>query len=82
MIQSNKIWNLTIINNIDFKEKSFKFGNIYDVICDNSHATLQITFQVQLPIELKTSLEQVIELTSETPLFEMNQNINEILIMF
>ncbi|UZO16955.1 uncharacterized protein OCT59_008321 [Rhizophagus irregularis] len=31
LIQENNIWNLAIIDNIDFKEKSFKFGNIYDV---------------------------------------------------
>ena len=31
LIKKNNIWNLAIIDNIDFKEKSFKFGNIYDV---------------------------------------------------
>src|SRR5207253_8139128 len=30
LIKSNNIWNLAVIDNIDFKEKSFKFGNIYD----------------------------------------------------
>jgi hypothetical protein len=31
LIQEDDIWNLAIIDNIDFKEKSFKFDNIYDV---------------------------------------------------
>ncbi|RHZ60063.1 hypothetical protein Glove_359g45 [Diversispora epigaea] len=45
LIQDKNIWNLAVIDNIDFKEKSFKFGNIYDVTCDNSHATLKMAFQ-------------------------------------
>jgi hypothetical protein len=40
LIKGNKIWNLAIIDNIDFKEKTFKFGNIYDVTRGSSHATL------------------------------------------
>jgi len=40
LIKRNNIWNLAIIDNIDFKEKSFKFGNIYDVTRGSSHATL------------------------------------------
>ncbi|GET03812.1 hypothetical protein GLOIN_2v1482460 [Rhizophagus clarus] len=43
LIRSNNIWKLAIIDNIDFKEKGFKFGNIYDVTRDNSHATLRMT---------------------------------------
>ena len=34
LIQAN---NLAIIDNINFKEKSFKFSNIYDITRDNSH---------------------------------------------
>ena len=41
-----------------------------------------MAFQAQLPIEISTGPEQVIELTAETPLFGMNQGINETLIMF
>ena len=82
LIKGNKIWNLAVIDNIDFKEKTFKFGNIYDVTRGSSHATLQMAFQIQLPIEVKTDPEQVIELTAESPLFGMNQNIDNILIMF
>ena len=81
LIKENKIWNLAVIDNIDFKEKTFKFGNIYDVTRSSSHA-LWMAFQIQLPIEVKTDPEQVIELTAESLLFEMNQNIDNILIMF
>ena len=77
-----KIWNVCVIDNIDFKEKSFKFGNIYDITRSSSHATLRMAFQAQLPIEIETDPEQVIELTVNTPLFGMNQGINETLNMF
>jgi hypothetical protein len=82
LIKGKNIWNLAVIDNIDFKEKSFKFGNIYDVTCRNSHTTLRMAFQAQLLIEISTGPKQVIELTAETPLFGMNQDIDRILIMF
>jgi hypothetical protein len=41
-----------------------------------------MAFQIQLPIEVETGPEQVIELTAETQLFGMNQSINNTLIMF
>jgi hypothetical protein len=82
LIKRNNIWNLAIIDNIDFKEKTFKFGNIYDVTRGNSHATLRMAFQIQLPTEVKTDSEQVVELTTETSLFGMNQGIENILTMF
>src|SRR3954469_9754258 len=82
LIQGNNVWNLAIIDNIDFKEKTFKFGNIYDVTRGSSHATLRMAFQIQLPIEIKTGPEQVIELTAETLLFGMNQGIENTLTMF
>ena len=72
LIQANNVWNLAIIDNIDFKEKSFKFDNIYNVTHGNLHATLRMTFQAQLPIEIETGPEEIIELTAETSLFGMN----------
>jgi len=66
LIQGSNVWNLAIIDNIDFKEKSFKFGNIYDVTRGNSHATLRMAFQIQLPIEIETGPEPVIELNADT----------------
>ena len=53
LIQDKNIWNLAIIDNIDFKKKSFKFGNIYDITRSNSYATLWMAFQIQLPIEIQ-----------------------------
>uniref|UniRef100_U9UIB1 Uncharacterized protein n=1 Tax=Rhizophagus irregularis (strain DAOM 181602 / DAOM 197198 / MUCL 43194) TaxID=747089 RepID=U9UIB1_RHIID len=82
LIKGNNIWNLAIIDNIDFKEKTFKFGNIYDVTRGSSHATLRMAFQIQLPIEVKTGPEQVIELTAETLLFGMNQGVENTLTIF
>ncbi|RHZ89130.1 hypothetical protein Glove_18g69 [Diversispora epigaea] len=51
LIQDKNIWNLAVIDNIDFKEK-------------------------------KTDPEPVVELTAETSLFGMNQDINETLELF
>ena len=82
LIQGSNIWNIAVIDNIDFKENSFKFGNIYDVTRGSSHATLRMAFQAQLPIEIETGPEKIIELTAETLLFGMNQGIDETLIMF
>jgi len=82
LIQGNNVWNLAIIDNIDFKEKGFKFGNIYDVTRGSSHATLRMAFQMQLPIEINTGPEPIIELTAETPLFGMNESIDETLRIF
>ncbi|PKY33609.1 hypothetical protein RhiirB3_394937 [Rhizophagus irregularis] len=82
LIQGSNVWNLAIIDNIDFKEKSFKFGNIYDVTCGSSYATLRMVFQIQLPIEVEAGPEKIIELTAETPLFGMNIGINKILTIF
>ena len=45
LIKNKNVWNLAVIDNIDFKKKSFKFENIYDVTRDNSHATLRMVFQ-------------------------------------
>ncbi|PKB91913.1 hypothetical protein RhiirA5_446970 [Rhizophagus irregularis] len=42
LIRGNNVFNLAIIDNINFKEVSFRFGNIYDVIRGTSHATLRM----------------------------------------
>jgi hypothetical protein len=51
------IWNLGIIDNVDFKETTFGYGNIFDAVRGNSHATLRMLFQYQLP-ELIESFEE------------------------
>ncbi|RHZ66091.1 hypothetical protein Glove_309g4 [Diversispora epigaea] len=82
LIKGNNIWKLAVIDNIDFKEKSFKFGNIYDITHNSSHATLRLAFQAHLPFEIETGPEPVIELTAETPLFGMNKCTDETLMLF
>ncbi|GBC39514.2 hypothetical protein GLOIN_2v1480545 [Rhizophagus irregularis DAOM 181602=DAOM 197198] len=83
LIKKNNIWNLAIIDNIDFKEKSFKFGNIYDVTQESSHAILRMAFQIQLPIDIiRTGPEEMVELTADTPLFGMNSRIDQLLMTF
>jgi hypothetical protein len=82
LVQEKNIWNLAIIDNIDFKEKSFKFGNIYNVTQESSHAALRMAFQAQLPIDRMNGPEKVIELTVVTSLFGMNPETNKILIIF
>ncbi|PKC14537.1 hypothetical protein RhiirA5_371383 [Rhizophagus irregularis] len=49
ILREENIWNLGIIDNIDFKETTFGYKNIFDAIRGNSHATLRMLFQYQLP---------------------------------
>jgi len=51
--KNSKIWNVCVIDNIDFKEKSFTFGNIYNSTRTTTHATLRIVFQFELPISVE-----------------------------
>ncbi|CAJ0881189.1 8830_t:CDS:2 [Entrophospora sp. SA101] len=43
------IWNLAVIDNIDIKDHTFSYGNIFDVTRNTSHATLRMVFQFDLP---------------------------------
>ena len=52
LIKGENIWNLAIIDNIDFMAKSFQWGNLYDTSHRNSHATLRMIFQFTLPLPL------------------------------
>ncbi len=42
-----------MIDNIDFKEKTFAYGNIFDSTRNTSHATLRMVFQFLLPKPLR-----------------------------
>ena len=55
LLKGNNIWNVSVIDNIDFKEKSFTFGNIYDTTRATTHATIRIVFQ----FELLNSIESI-----------------------
>jgi hypothetical protein len=43
------IWNLAVIDNIDFTDKTFAYGNIFDAVRKSSHATLRMVFQFEMP---------------------------------
>ncbi|RIA78774.1 hypothetical protein C1645_842363 [Glomus cerebriforme] len=44
-----EVVNITMIDNVDFKETTFGYGNIFDAVRGNSHATLRMLIQYQLP---------------------------------
>ena len=71
LIKGNNVFNLAVIDNIDFKEISFGFGNIYGVTHGTSHATLRMMFQSTLSIPINEMPEEIRELNAETPLFGM-----------
>jgi hypothetical protein len=54
LIEGDNIWNLCVIDNIDFKKKTFAYGNIFDTTRNSFHATLRMVFQFLLPIPLKS----------------------------
>jgi hypothetical protein len=49
------VYNLAVIDNIDLQEKTFAYGNIYDIARRTSHATLRMVFQFKLPPDLQAS---------------------------
>src|SRR5438132_9970364 len=46
---SENTWNVAVIDNIDFVEKTFAYGNIFDVGRRSIHATVRMIFQFELP---------------------------------
>jgi len=54
LLKGENIWNVSVIDNIDFKESTFKYGNIFDTTRNSSHATLRMVFQFLLPIPLES----------------------------
>ena len=52
LLTGENVWNVSVIDNIDFKEKTFAYGNIFDTTRNSSHATLRMVFQFLLPIPL------------------------------
>ena len=80
--KQDNIWNVCVIDNIDFKEKSFTFGNIYNVNRMTLHATLRLLFQFELLVSLNSINEKIINLNEKTYLFGLNQFAEEMLIEF
>jgi|SRR6266542_3379532 len=54
LLERDNIWNVCVIDNIDFKKQTFRYGNIFDITHRSSHVTLHIVFQFLLPISLKS----------------------------
>ncbi|RHZ81960.1 hypothetical protein Glove_115g59 [Diversispora epigaea] len=79
--KTQNIWNLAVIDNIDFKQKTFTYGNIFDVTRDTSHTTLRMAFQTQLPIPIDDTKNNEKELTSDH-IFGMNESAYQILKLF
>ncbi|RHZ84758.1 hypothetical protein Glove_76g5 [Diversispora epigaea] len=75
--QSSNIWNVCVIDNINFKEKTFTYGNIYDTTHTSSHATLRLLFQFKLPIEINSISNDEIQLDENTKLFGENSITKE-----
>ncbi|GES76543.1 hypothetical protein GLOIN_2v1482460 [Rhizophagus clarus] len=76
------IWNICVIDNIDFKEKTFTYRNIYDTTRSSSHATLRLLFQYQLLVELNSIPDEEIQLNENTKLFGENLITNEVSLIF
>src|SRR6185312_3684381 len=47
-------WNVCVIDNVDLREATYKYGNIYDVAGKSFHATLRMIFQFKLPIRISS----------------------------
>ncbi|CAG8762355.1 13725_t:CDS:1, partial [Racocetra fulgida] len=60
LVKGPNIWNVVVIDNIDFKNIVFKYRNIYDVIRQFIYATLRMVFQFELPFSISS-------LTQENP---------------
>ena len=79
LLKGSNIWNVCVIDNIDFKEKSFTYGNIYDTTRSSSHATLRLVFQFQLPIDISYISNKIFHLNETTQLIDYNQISNEVI---
>ena len=58
LIKGPNIWNVAIIDNIDFKNIVFKYGNIYDVTWQSAHATLRMVFQFELLFNISSLVQE------------------------
>ncbi|RHZ69143.1 hypothetical protein Glove_290g67 [Diversispora epigaea] len=78
LIRGSNIWNLAVIDNIDFKASTFPQGNIFDVVRKTSHATLRMVFQFTLPISFNNFVEE----STIQPLFGKSSFTDNLLIMY
>lgn len=77
------IWNLAVIDNIDFIQHSFHYRNIYDVPRKTIHTTLHMVFQYTMPIPLYGIVEACAVILHDSPsLFSISPYILENLDIF
>ncbi|UZO27881.1 uncharacterized protein OCT59_021434 [Rhizophagus irregularis] len=79
LLTKKNVFNLAVIDNIDFKERSFQFGNIYDVTRGTSHATLRMVFQFSLPEVIVKKSEPIRDLNIDTQIFGISQEMRDII---
>ena len=80
LIKESNIWNLAVIDNIDFKASTFSYDNIFDIIWQTSHVTLRMLFQ----FTILTSSDNLIKdhESINQPLFGTSSTTNNLLIMY
>ena len=80
MLCGPKIWNLAVVDNIDFIQQSFQYGNIYDISRKTIHTTLRMVFQFTMPVPIYGIGEaRAIMLFNKQSLFEISPYILEVL---
>ncbi|RHZ80584.1 hypothetical protein Glove_134g30 [Diversispora epigaea] len=80
--KDSNIWNIGIIDNIDFKERTFKYGNIFDSTRNTSHTTLRMVSQIKMPFSLYENSENENKITSLTGFLGVNNSIKNMWNMF
>jgi len=76
LLQGPKIWNVAVIDNIDFKDQTFYYGNIYDATRTSSHATVRMIFQFTLSKTLQEIQEGLTDSYPEPPLFGLSEKVD------
>ncbi|RIA89763.1 hypothetical protein C1645_824334 [Glomus cerebriforme] len=71
----DNIWNIGVIDNIDFKEKTFTYSNIFDQIRNITHATLCIVFQYKMLNSISALLSNVFPISNISTLKLWGDNI-------
>nr|CAG8433142.1 661_t:CDS:2 [Entrophospora candida] len=69
------IWNLAIIDNIDIRDHTYSYGNIFDVTCNTKHAVVRTSLQYKLPHPVETPIDDSEQILPE-PIFS-DQFANE-----
>ena len=79
LISGSGVWNVCVIDNIDFKQKSFAWGNIYDVTRSTTHAILRLVFQFTLPFDISLITDETIELNEDNFMIGRNKDADDVM---